>query len=425
MRVIRSGKTLWFDGTSEDLPPQIEEAVEDYVDQSHGRTIAVLPIYRPEKTIEGDVLTSRNVSPEARQRGPAIGALIVEQIETQLTRQQLEGRVDLVYEHSCRALSNSMTHSGIFLMPVWRFLDRILWIFRGTALPKTASILALLLIAAIVSFFIPYDFDLKGNGQLVPEIQRNLFAHVDGEIEEVLVKHGSEVREGQLVVRMKNRDLEVELANIIGQFNQANSRRNSILAMINKGAATESDKLQLSSDLAEVEQQISAFESQQQILNDKRKKLQRTSPITGTVTTWDVEKTLVARPVVTGQVLMTIADPTGNWDIEVYMPEKRMKFLDEAFSNSKEDFLPCEFILKTKPDDKRTGKLYRKSVHQRAEIHGEDGTTVKLKIIPDSMEGISRRAGAEVIADVKCGKRSFAYVWTHEIVAWVRTYLLF
>jgi hypothetical protein len=195
--------------------------------------------------------------------------------------------------------------------------------------------------------------------------------------------------------------------------------------MINKGAATEADRSQLSSDRAEVEQQITAFNNQLQILNEKRQKLQRMSPISGTVTTWDVEKNLVARPVVTGQVLMTIADPTGNWDVEVYMPEKRMKFLDEAFANTEKDYLPCEFILKTAPDDKRTGKLYRQSVHQRAEIHGEDGTTVKLRIVPDTMDGITRRPGAEVIADVKCGKRSFAYVWTHEIIAWIRSYLLF
>ncbi len=140
------------------LPPQIEEAVEDYVDLSHGRTIAVLPIHRPEKTIEGDVLTARNVSPEIRHRGPVIGALIVEQIETQLTRSQLEGRVDLVYEHSCRALSNSLSHSNIFLMPVWRFLDRALWLFRGSALPKTATVLALAVVGIIASFAHPSRF---------------------------------------------------------------------------------------------------------------------------------------------------------------------------------------------------------------------------------------------------------------------------
>ena len=42
-RVVRSGEPLWYDGSLVDLPPQIEEAIEDYVDLSHGRTVTVLP----------------------------------------------------------------------------------------------------------------------------------------------------------------------------------------------------------------------------------------------------------------------------------------------------------------------------------------------------------------------------------------------
>ncbi len=45
-----------------------------------------------------------------------IGALIVEQIETQIPRDVLEGRVDLVYEHSCRALANTLSYNDMFLM---------------------------------------------------------------------------------------------------------------------------------------------------------------------------------------------------------------------------------------------------------------------------------------------------------------------
>ena len=42
-RVVAAGEPLWHDGSTEDLPPQIEEALEDYVDQSYGRNVAVLP----------------------------------------------------------------------------------------------------------------------------------------------------------------------------------------------------------------------------------------------------------------------------------------------------------------------------------------------------------------------------------------------
>ena len=164
------------------------------------------------------------------------------------------------------------------------------------------------------------------------------------------------------------------------------------------------------------------------VLMEKSRDLVRASPIDGTVTTWDVEKKLVARPVVTGQQLINIADLTKDWEVEVFMPEKRMKHLDAAFADAEkanQNYLPCEFILKTDPANKKTGKLYREFVHQRAEVHGEDGASVKLRVIPDSMEGISRRPGAEVITDVKCGKASFAWVWLYQPIEVARTYLFF
>jgi hypothetical protein len=76
-RVVMSGEPLWYDGSTEDLPPQLEEAVEDYVDISHGRTVTVLPIRQPERKLEGDVLAQRNETNEARIRRNVIGALII------------------------------------------------------------------------------------------------------------------------------------------------------------------------------------------------------------------------------------------------------------------------------------------------------------------------------------------------------------
>jgi hypothetical protein len=424
-RVVRSGEALWYDGTTDDLPPQIEEAVEDYVDQSHGRTVAVLPIYRPEKTVDGDVLTQRNVSPESRHRGPVIGALIIEQIETQLDRNALQGRVDLVYEHSCRALSNSLAHSSIFMMPVWRFLDRMFWMFRGSALPKTLGIIGLVIAALIAALMVPIDFDLKGNGELKPLVQKDIFAQVDGEIEKVHVSHNSIVQAGQPVVTMRNRDLDLELKGLLGQYEQAKARRTSLESTLNIKDLQASDRLQVSSELTETRQQLISLESQIETLLEKKSKLVKTSPIDGVVTTWDVEKKLTARPVVTGQLLLNVADLTQDWEVEVLMPEKRMKHLDAAFANATEDFLPCEFILKTDPEKKHTGKLMRSAVHQRAEVSGDEGATVKLRVIPDTMEGIGRRAGSEVICDVKCGKASFAWVWLYQPIEFLRSYVFF
>ena len=62
-RVVKSGEPLWYGGSTEDLPPQIEEAIEDYVDQSYTKSLAVIPLREP-KQIE----TRAPRAPAARSR---------------------------------------------------------------------------------------------------------------------------------------------------------------------------------------------------------------------------------------------------------------------------------------------------------------------------------------------------------------------
>ena len=433
-RVVLSGEPLWYDGSTEDLPPQLEEAIEDYVDISHGRTVTVLPIRQPERKIEGDVLAQRNETNEARIRRNVIGALIIEQIETQLSRPTLEGRTDLVYEHACRALSNSLDHSHILFMPLWRFLDRCLWMFRGSALPRTLSILGLAAAAIGAMFLVPLDFDLQGNGKLKASVERQVFAHTDGEIEQVLVDHGDTVTKDQTLVIMKNAELDHQIEMTRGQLSQGQTQAYELKRLLNDNTKlTDADRIRYDQDVKQAEQEVLNRAKELAILEKRKSDLQRTSPIEGIVTTWDVKKVLNARPVVTGQVLMNIADPQGPWEIEVLMPEKRMRYLDYGFATeAKKDaagkeYLDVEIILRTAPETKYYGKLYRDGIGQRAELDSEDGAVVKLRCIPneDTLLEIKPRPGVQVMADVKCGKRSVAFVCFYEVIEWIRANVLF
>lgn len=433
-RVVLSGEPLWYDGSTEDLPPQIEEAIEDYVDISHGRTVTVLPIRQPERKIEGDVLAQRNESNEARIRREVIGALIVEQIETQLSRPTLEGRTDLVYEHACRALSNAQSHSNILFMPLWKFLDRCLWMFRGSALPRTLSILGLLGAALVAMFLVPLDFDLQGNGKLKASIERQVFAHTDGEVEQVLVDHSDHVDQDQPLVIMKNAELDHQIEMTRGKLSQAQTQAYELKRLLNDNTKlSDPDRIRYDQDVKQAEQEVLNSANELKILEKRKTDLQRLSPIRGIVTTWDVRKVLNARPVVTGQVLMNIADPEGPWEVEILMPEKRMRYLDYGFATeSKKDaegkeYLDVEIILKTAPETKYYGKLYRDGIGQRAELDAEDGAVVKLRCIPndETLLQITRRSGAQVMADVKCGKRSVAFVCFYEVIEWIRANVLF
>ncbi len=423
-RVVSAGESLWYDGSVEDLPPQLEEAIEDYVDLSHGRTIAVLPIRRPEKVIEGDVQSKEMVQREDLSSREIIGALIVEQIESQVPPDALRSRCDLVYEHAARALNNSMEHSDLFLMPVWRAIGRATWLFRGSAFPKTMAVLTLITIAMLALFLVHINHDLEAEGSLQPTIQRQVFAHVDGEVEDVFVEHGDTVEKDQVLLKLRNRDLDLQLTELRGQIEET-SKQVLAYSDLARKAVDRQEKSKLIYQTREFEIRLKALREQQKLLSEKEQKLFVRSPIDGEIMTWDLKKTLRSRPIMTGQVLVTVADPRGDFELELLMPEKRMKYLDTALKDAGGDPLPVDFIMATDPSQDHTGKLSADSIHARAELDTTAGAVVKLRVKPDSMEGISRRPGARVIADVTCGRRSAAFVWFHEVIEWVQANVIF
>lgn len=426
-RVVRAGESLWYDGSTADLPPQLEEAIEDYVDMSHGRSLAILPIRRPEKVVEGDVQSKETVQREDITAREIIGALIIEQIESQVPGDVLKSRCDLVYEHTARALNNAMSHNDLFLMPLWRFLGRAMWLFKGSAFPKTMTVLTLATLGLLAMFLVKINLDLEATGSLQPVVQRQVFAHVDGEVEEVFIDHGDKVAKDQVLVRMRNRELDIEIANLEGQYQETTSTIETLNYQVSRGGKDldRSEYLRLSGQFKEAQKRLETLNAQLQLQYLNREKLEVKSPIDGTVMTWDLKKNLRARPVAKGQVMVTIADPTGDFELELLMPEKNMKYIDNAIKDSDSGALPVEYILATDSSKKLYGKLTRDGIHERAELDQTEGAVVKLRVKPDSMEGVSHRTGARVTADVTCGKANAAFVWFHEVVEWVYSNIIF
>jgi hypothetical protein len=81
-RVCASGEPLWYSGSTDDYPPQIESAIEDYVDQSYTKSLAVIPLRKPQSTVEAP--TTGAQTEVAAHSGEIIGAIIVEQVESEI-----------------------------------------------------------------------------------------------------------------------------------------------------------------------------------------------------------------------------------------------------------------------------------------------------------------------------------------------------
>lgn len=425
-RVVAAGEPLWHDGATEDLPPQIEEALEEYVDLSYGRNIAVLPLREPQRESQDQQGAAGQVDRDNAHRGEVIGALIVEQIESDLPADVFRARVDLVYEHGTRAIANSLMHSNLFLMPVWKTLGKTANLFRGRTLPKTAAVLGALLVVGLGLVLVPLELQLEAEGRLEPDARREVFAPIDGEVIEVLVDHSAAVDVGTPLVKLRNRQLELEMTELLGQIRTTTAEFERVRKVLGERRSLEpNEQKQLQGEEFEFRVRLEALREKLALQREREEQLTIRSPIKGTVMSWDVEKTLRSRPIMTGQVLMEIADLSQPLHLEVNMPDKRMGHLDRRIRQLDQPTLPVRYVLATHPDEPMLAELPRTEIQLRAQVDAEQGSTVKMRAIPDreELEKRSPRPGAKVIANVQCGKRAAGFVLFHEVYEWLCKFL--
>src|SRR6185295_19674204 len=80
------------------------------------------------------------------------------------------------------------------------------------------------------------------------------------------------------------------------------------------------------------------------------------SPITGRVLTWDIGHELLARPVERGEVLVTVADLSADWQLELDVPDDRIGYVLAAQREIKPD-LPVRFRLSSEERAEHLGRI--------------------------------------------------------------------
>ncbi|MEM8681200.1 MAG: biotin/lipoyl-binding protein [Planctomycetota bacterium] len=420
--VVRSGETLWYTGSSEDLPPQIEDAVHDYVDETHTKTVAVIPLRPPlDEVPDGDESKEKK---RVEDLDP-IGALIVEQIEDSRSPAEFSQTVDLVCEHSSRALSNSLEHNNLFLMPVWRAIGNAKWILQAKTLPKTLAIFAAVLVALALLCFFPWAFEMEAKGELQPKERRNVFVSVPGTVKQLLVQDGSEVKEGDTLAILQNTELVTRLSQLQGELattrqtlsaTDARSRDQRLTAVEQNRLAGESLKLQ--TDIANLNKQIL-------LVRDDIEKLTIKSPMDGIVLGWNLERNFLLRPLNRGDKLLTVADPTGDWEAEIQMEEDRSGHIARNHPADPAAPYNVRYILKSDPKNQLEGKLYSEKIDQAAFMNEENILVVRMVFDINRDELEDPAPGTEIVAKVDCGTRPIGYVWFHELIEFLQSTLFF
>ena len=350
--VVKGGQPLWYSGADEELQPQIENILQPYLDLSHARSLAVIPL---------------ETSGDEKESGQTVGALVVEQFEAGRSDEAARKVASVVARHSASALGNALTYNNLPLLPVLRAIGSVRWFARYPQLPIVIGLLTLLAAAVAASIFVPADFRIGARGELQPAKRSIVFAPVDGVVERLAIPQPAIedddappvfVRADQVLIELRNSDLDFEQTRLIGERQTAAKQLDTVQVTRQATNANDPESRNRLSELTAKEEELkvllSSYDRQLEVLALQREQLAVRSPLAGQVLTWNAEELLESRPVRRGQALLSVADVAGEWLLEMRVPDHHASHVLTAWREQGRD-LEVEFKLKSDPSQSHRG----------------------------------------------------------------------
>jgi multidrug efflux pump subunit AcrA (membrane-fusion protein) len=279
---------------------------------------------------------------------------------------------------------------------------------------------------------VPYDFEIEARGTLQPVARREIFARLNGHVSEVHVEHMQDVTPGMPLVTLDSPELVAKIVEIQGQIQAKQKELDAVEAVRigDRAALTRPEEKQLLGRKLEIEATLKSLADQLRLYQVKQADLVALSPVAGSVVTLDVHQRLSGRPVQPGDALLTVADTTAEWELEVWVPDHHIGYVTAAREElvretalGGEGDLRVRFILATDPGVSYYGTL--KQIDQRAEVRGDQGNTVLAKVRIRRDELAELRPGASVVARIDCGRRSLGFALFHDLLDFVQSRILF
>lgn len=424
--VRRTDEPAFYTDGQCDAHLPIAETLERHADESHARQIAAIPLARPAESVD----ESQDKPARTKREVPSF-VLVAEQFDADHGNLQRERLVE-VGEVCTTALYNALDFDRLPLGGVLRSLSAVKQLITGH-LPRAVMILGALVAVVAALVFVDADFTIEAPGTLQPIVRRDVFASRTGLVDEVMVAHGDDVAAGQELVRLRDPSLELELKRVLGEMETVRRQLDAVRATkTNRDMrdAAPTEIYRLSAGEREFAQRLENLQSELELLTQQRDLLVVRSPIAGRVLTWDLADRLIARPVERGEVLVTVADLSADWRLELEVPDDRIGYVMAARNELQPD-LPVRYRLRAEDDAKHTGSI--EEISMTADVDAGPGATpspqVLVKVALDSQELRDAtqgelRPGLSARAQIECGRRPIGYVWLHDVwdtvVGWLR-----
>ncbi|MDX1943936.1 MAG: HlyD family efflux transporter periplasmic adaptor subunit [Pirellulaceae bacterium] len=404
-RVVASGEPLWHGGRQRDLLPQVSEALDDYLDLSPAIALAIVPLFRRDE----------------KDPAPPDGVLVCEQYVEPFSP-ATRGQVELIAGHCRLALANARAVGAVPARGLWLALGRegtlSKWGVRGLAL------VAVLALASGVFTLVPAELQVKARGELQPAIRHEIFAPREGVVTAVLVDHGAQVAAGAKLLEIRSPELDLQWQQASGELE---TKRKEL-------AAAQSERLQLkpseadfrtrqrrlTAEVEQLQEEVKGYERRLALVETEREELTVRSPVAGEVITWDARQRLLTRPLRRGDALLTLADPTGPWQLELQVPSRLAGRLLATHRTGKSE-MPVSFQLVSDPGHTWQGTV--QSVAERVETDEAGQSHLLVTVQLPAKVSVMKVPGSTAVARISCGQVSLGEAWFYELWDAVRLWL--
>lgn len=279
-------------------------------------------------------------------------------------------------------------------------------------------------LVALLLLLLPVPFQVEVTGELLPHELQDVFAAESGVARDLDVSRDALVTAGQVLLRIQNPELQTEYERIHGRLQATRERLRSLRAerLSRPPDGDASDSASQNVETAELQAELTGLTQQFQVLSERIQQLEVKSPIDGQVLTWDLRRRLTNRPVQPGQVLMTVADPTGPWEAHLQIPINRLGYISDAQSDSD---TPLEVQLRTEAGHRIDAAVTISSISTSAVLQDDGKSYVKAVCRIEEANRDHWRPGATIHARIDCGYRALGFVWFHDLFAFLRVLLFY
>jgi hypothetical protein len=421
-RVLVWGDKLIYTGTKDDtLPPDVLDALDAYLAESNSKLLVIMPL-KDER--------------ESESKRPARSALMMECFDPSSSPDQLVSRLEVVGRHATSALYNAVEHRRIPMRWIWMPIAKVQDGLGGKARAITYSITAgvLLLIGAMV--FVPYPLKMKAKGTLQPEHTEHLrwvYTPMAGHIEAFLVQPGERVHKGQPLVRMRDTEVQLRIAEYRNKIEQFENEENILRAQLDQGEAK--DRFQTTKEMLKAQKNRELNEDSLRRLTERIHADDRApgtfdliSPVDNwVVLNYDFRETLTNKYVKPSDPILRLGDVDAEWEVEVKIPQKYAGHVLEAYQLEQKNELDIKIVPLTSPTRSFLGKLSRIDIAGEAvpnlDDKNESEPVVKawVRIEGDDIPESDRvppdmlLTDTEVEVKINCGNRAMGYSLFHGI----------